>query len=99
MLVLNTEEIQRFSKKYPRSRQPLATWLKQTSEARWKDFTDIRKTFNTADFVKGYVVFDIHGNDFRLIAVIRYLNNAVFIENIFTHNEYNDWSKKLRKRR
>ncbi len=42
-------------------------WYKLTTQHRWKSFNDIVPTFPTADRVKNFVVFNIGGNNFRLI--------------------------------
>ncbi len=49
----------------------------------------------TADYVKPYTIFNIGGNNFRLIAEISYLEKTIIIDSIFTHAEYDKemWKK------
>ena len=44
--------------------------------------------FNTADFVAPFVVFDIGGNKYRLIAEMNFSRSVLFIRGIMTHKEY-----------
>jgi mRNA interferase HigB len=56
--------------------------------ARWANFAEVRQSFNTADFVARFVVFDIGGNKYRLIAEINFSRRVLFIRGILTHKEY-----------
>jgi mRNA interferase HigB len=48
----------------------------------------VKQTFNAADFVAPYVVFDIGGNKYRLIAEINFSHRVLFIRGIMTHKEH-----------
>ena len=48
----------------------------------------MKQSFNTADFVAPYLVFDIGGNKCRLIAEINFSRSVLFIRGIMTHREY-----------
>jgi len=48
----------------------------------------MKRTFQTADFVAPYVVFDVGGNKYRLIAEIGFGRRVLFIRGIMTHKEY-----------
>lgn len=63
--------------------------------ADWKHFPDVRETFTTADWVDGKIVFDIKGNDYRLIAIAQFENDTLYIRQVLTHEEYDkgDWKK------
>lgn len=69
------------------------TWLARTREAMWANLAETRKTFPTADAVKvdsrrTATVFDIRGNEFRLITAIHYNTQLVFTMKFMTHAEY-----------
>ena len=72
----------------------LATWAKVVEGAIWKHLTDVRKTYRSADPVKGHVVFDIRNNRFRLITRINYAMGVVAVHDVMTHAEYLRWSAK-----
>jgi mRNA interferase HigB len=65
-------------------------WFAIVERASWRSPAEVRATFRTADFVADErVIFDIKGNQFRLIAQIRYAPLfLVYIRFIGTHAEY-----------
>lgn len=64
-------------------------WYNETQAADWRNFSDLKKTFNTADAVANdRYIFDIKGNQYRLIALIIFKVRTVFILFIGTHKEY-----------
>ena len=62
----------------------------------WAKFPRLRKVFTSADWVKPYVIFDIAGNKYRLIAEINFRSQTLFIRHILTHQEYakGKWKKR-----
>ena len=74
---------------HPQAQQPLEDWYETTKRAEWKNLNDIRAVFNNVDFVgNDRYVFNIKGNDYRLVVVIRFSKGRVFIRFIGTHAEY-----------
>ena len=55
--------------------------------AEWEKFAEVRKTFNTADLVGRFVVFDIGGNKYRLIAAIHFNRGKLYVRHVLTHAE------------
>lgn len=75
--------------KNPQAKYALEDWYDKTKEAKWKNFDDIRRTFATVSQVgKQHYVFNIKGNDFRLVVVIQFTPQRVFIRFVGTHSEY-----------
>ena len=54
------------------------------------------QTFNTADYVDGFTIFDVGGNRYRIAAVIHYDKQRIYVRAVMTHAEYdrNNWRKK-----
>ncbi|MBQ9556197.1 MAG: type II toxin-antitoxin system HigB family toxin [Muribaculaceae bacterium] len=75
--------------KNPQAKTALEDWYEKTRTAEWKSFADIKRTFNSVDSVgnKRYV-FNIKGNDFRLIVMILFTPQTVYIRFVGTHAEY-----------
>lgn len=77
----------------------LSGWYAATEAAEWKNFTDLKKTFNHADAVGDCVVFDVGGNKIRLIGRVRYASDTfegkVYVLRVMTHAEYDeqDWAE------
>ncbi|TAM98820.1 MAG: type II toxin-antitoxin system HigB family toxin [Chitinophagaceae bacterium] len=60
-----------------------------TSDADWQGFNDIKKQFNSVDSVgNGLFIFNIKGNDCRLIVRIIFRTRTVFIRFVGTHQQY-----------
>ena len=67
----------------------LTEWHTTVSDAEWNSFSEVRATFNTADYVKdGKVVFDVGGNKYRVVGLIGFKSKRVFILFVGTHAEY-----------
>ena len=68
-------------------------WFRVMSMTDYANFADLRKTFPSADKVGNKIVFNIAGNNYRLIAVIHFNRKKVYIRHVLTHAEYDlgDW--------
>ena len=75
--------------KNPQAKTALEDWYQKTSEAEWKCFADIKRTFNSVDSVgnKRYV-FNIKGSDYRLVVLILFTPQTVYIRFVGTHADY-----------
>ena len=63
-------------------------WYKKVSRAQWNDFADIKRTFNTADYVgNDRYVFDIKGNHYRIVAVVLFINQKVYMLFFVSYND------------
>ncbi len=71
----------------------MRNWIQTTEKAVWNDIQDVRKDFPHADMVGNCKIFNIGGNNYRLITKINFLRKIVYIRNILTHAEYdkNKW--------
>lgn len=95
MYVISQNRLKQFWCNHPNAEMSLRYWYKLTTQHRWQNFNDVRQTFPSADLVKNFVVFNIGGNNFRLITYIDFKWNKVFIRSVLTHAEYDkeDWKK------
>ena len=82
-----------FWQRHPAAKSPLMSWYKATRTAQWKSFANVQRTFNSADNVDPFVVFDVGGNNFRIVAKVEYRFGTVFIAHVFTHAEYERWNR------
>lgn len=73
---------------HPDAKTPLLAWYRLMENEDFSDFNDLRATFPSADYVAGLTVFNIGGNNYRLIAAIHYNRRKVYIRAILTHAEY-----------
>lgn len=71
------------------SRVALERWHQKVSQANWKNFSDMRKDFPSADYVGNqHYVFNIKGNNYRLVVVVMFTPGLVYIRWVGTHKEY-----------
>lgn len=68
--------------------QQVITWYNIASKAEWHNLSEVRQTFRHADLVEDKTVFNIKGNDYRLIVYIRYETEVIYIKDLLTHAEY-----------
>ena len=71
------------------SRTQYATWFSIASRATWRGPEDVKRAHPKASILTGArVVFNIKGNDFRLVAVLDYAAGVLRIRFFGTHAEY-----------
>ena len=93
MHVISKKPLERFWNVHPRARKPLETWLQRARKATWDSFDAVRVDYPYADRYERFVIFDIGGNKYLLIATIHYNRRKVYVRHVLTHAEYTrgDW--------
>ena len=67
----------------------LDAWFDEVRKARWAGTSDIKRRYATASIVSSdRVVFNIKGNDYRLVAAIDFEKSIVWIKWLGTHRDY-----------
>lgn len=67
----------------------LERWYDIVQESMWHTLADIRNDFPTADYIGNqHYVFDIRGNRYRLVVVVKFTIGRVYIRFVGTHQEY-----------
>ena len=89
MRIVAKKTIVAFYDQHADAKTALEDWHEKTEKAEWENFADMRRTFNSADSVGNKrFVFNIKGNDYRLVAIVLFKIQHVFIRFIGTHKEY-----------
>jgi len=88
MHIISRSTLLSFWQKHLNAQPALQGWYEQTKQARWQNFAELRLVFPSADQVKNLTVFNIGGNNYRLIAFVDYTYSKVFIRCVLTHSEY-----------
>ena len=87
--VIAVSTLRRFWEKHPDSEQSLKSWYDEAKTARWGRPQDVKNAFASASFVgKNRIVFNIKGNDYRLIVAVAWRFQAVYVKFVGTHAEY-----------
>ncbi len=88
MRVISKKKIREYSKNNSQAELPLLEWYLTMQVVCAKNLNELRQTFNSVDSVNGYTVFNIGGNNYRLITAIHYDRQLCYIREIWTHAEY-----------
>lgn len=74
---------------HPDAEQPLKSWVDEVIKAEWQTPSAIKEQYRSASILKNRrVVFNIKGNDYRLIVAIAYQRGWLFVKFIGTHKQY-----------
>ncbi len=89
MRVIAVSTLRAFWERYPDAEQPLKAWYEGATSASWSQSADIKAQYRSASVLKNRrVVFNIKGNDYRLIVAIAYKLQIVYVKFVGTHKEY-----------
>lgn len=89
MVIISKTILLEFSRRHPSAAEPLNSWYEITKQAQWKNFNEVRQTFNSVDAVgNDRYVFNIKGNRFRLVAMLHFDIRTLYVRFIGTHAEY-----------
>ncbi len=91
MHVISYKRIREFIATHPDSEAALNAWHSTAKKANWQNLAEVQQRYSHADLVGDYLVFNINKNKYRLIVSIVYRSQTIFIKNIFTHREYDNW--------
>jgi mRNA interferase HigB len=89
MHIISRKALRVFWEKRPDSKNALQAWYVEVKQANWKNPSDIKAAHQTASFLaNNRVVFNIKGNQYRIIVVVQYKFGNVYIRFVGTHREY-----------
>jgi len=89
MKVIAVATLRKFWASHPDAEQPLRAWHDEVSRADWKQRAQIKAQYRSASILKNRrVVFNIRGNDYRLIVAVAYKVGVVYVKFIGTHAQY-----------
>ncbi len=67
---------------------PLTEWYYKILETKASNIFELRQVFNSVDPVYGYTIFNVGGNNYRLVTAIHYNTQTCYVRTIWTHAEY-----------
>lgn len=89
MRVISKKHLIEYWAKHPNAEQPLKAWYDEAVVAKWQTPQDIKDQYRSASVVgNNRIVFNIKGNDHRLIVAVAYRFGAIYIKFVGTHTEY-----------
>ncbi len=98
MRVIAVKTLRKFEKDYPQAKQSIFAWYEEVEIAQWNNPNELKFHFHNASIISAKrVVFNIHGNLYRLIVDIEYRLKIVFVVWFGTHKQYDNIDvKKIR---
>lgn len=91
--IVSERQLRDFAKRHPRAKSALDSWRTAIKLSDSKNLAELKSIFGSADLVGDKTVFNLGGNNFRLIAYVHYRAQIVYVKRVLTHAEYNrlDW--------
>jgi mRNA interferase HigB len=89
MRIIARSTLRGFWDRHPDAETPLKSWFGEVRKADWKNFNQLKQHFGNASIVgNDRAVFNIKGNEYRLIVSIDYEKQILWIRFIGTHKAY-----------
>lgn len=89
MRVIALKALRDFWEKHPQVEVPLRAWHAIASRADWRSPADVKAAYRAASVLGGNrVVFNIQGNEFRLVVAVHYTRGLIYIRFVGTHQQY-----------
>ncbi len=100
--IITEGTIRQWASDHARAASSLRQWVKVVRPVRWNSFVELRRTFPSADLVtvrsgRKVVVFNVGGNEFRLVCAVHFNTGMVFALRFLSHAQYNKdiWKNEL----
>ncbi|MYM94667.1 type II toxin-antitoxin system HigB family toxin [Duganella vulcania] len=97
MQLIATNLLDDFCMRHPNARIPIAHWRKVMAGAFFPDYVHLRRTFRHADYAAPFTIFNVGGNNYRIISRIEYSRDIAQIRWVLTHSEYDKWTRRFLK--
>jgi mRNA interferase HigB len=89
MRIIAKSTLRTFWERHPNAEEPLLAWYRETEKADWDSPAQVKARYRSASFVgENRVIFNIKGNDYRLVVQINYPYRVVYVRFVGTHAEY-----------
>lgn len=89
MRIIAKSTLRAFWTSHPDAEGPLLAWYREVEKEDWSQPAQVKEKYRSASIVKGSrVVFNIKGNDYRLVVKINYPYRVVYVRFVGTHVEY-----------
>jgi mRNA interferase HigB len=91
MRLISNRALREFSLRHPVADKPLQAWRRLIERNEFRNYADLKRIFNSVDKAGDFFVFNIAGNNYRLIAAIHFNTQTLYVRAVLTHAEYDDW--------
>lgn len=89
MRIIALRALRDFWHRHPDAEIPLRSWYAAASRAEWRNPAEVKAAYRNASVVaNNRVVFNVKGNDYRLVVAVHYNRGLMFIRFVGTHRDY-----------
>jgi mRNA interferase HigB len=89
MRVISKKALREFWETHPDARAALEAWYEDALRVEWRTPWDVKNAYGNASILAGNrVVFNIKGNDYRLVVKIHYDRGQIYIRFVGLHRDY-----------
>ncbi len=89
MRIIAKRTLREFWQRYPDAEEPLLAWYREVEAEDWETPAKVKAKYRNASIIgDNRVVFNIKGNDYRLVVKINYRYRVVYVRFVGTHGEY-----------
>jgi len=89
MRIVAKRALREFWEQFPETQEPLLAWYREVEKEDWDGPAKVKEKYRSASIIKGSrVVFNIKGNDYRLVVKVNYPYRMIYIRFVGTHAEY-----------
>jgi mRNA interferase HigB len=91
MRIISRKALRELWERHEDAEHPLRVWFKEAREATWKSPGDIKAQYGSASVLpNNRVVFNVKGNEYRLVVAVRYDLGIVFVRFVGKHSQYDE---------
>ncbi|MDX6459850.1 MAG: mRNA interferase HigB [Acidobacteriaceae bacterium] len=106
MYIVTRRHLNEAAQRYQDAANEIRAWATIVEAARWRNFSEVRSMFTDADYVDGYVIFNVRKNRYRLVTIIHFSKTRdkkqtaghVYIRSFLTHKEHDNpknWDRRF----
>lgn len=88
MRLISNKALREFASLYPEADVPLRAFRAKVEKGTYSNFAGLRATFRGVDKVGDRCVFNIGGNKYRVVAIVQFDKQRVFVKAVLTHADY-----------
>jgi mRNA interferase HigB len=89
MRLISKKNLQSAIEPYPDAQSAIESWYQLIKDNDWQSLEEARNGYSrSVDQVYGYTIFNIKGNQYRLIVKINYTAKIIYFKKFLTHAEY-----------
>jgi len=88
--VIAKSTLRAFWERFPDAEGPLLAWFREVEKEHWGSPADVKRKYRHASIVGDRVVFNIKGNNYRLVIRINYEFEVAYVRFVGTHEEYDE---------